>query len=81
MKALQTKKYGNQRFPYSWAIQGLRFVSKRPIDFVFAVGVAGANNKTKEITEGESPTDKKIRKPTVSVFVGHPGLEPGTSRL
>ena len=34
-----------------------------------------------QITEGESPADKKIRKPTVSVFVGHPGLEPGTSRL
>ena len=58
MKALQ-KKIRKPRFPYSWAIQGLRFVSKRPIDFVFAVGAAGANNKTKEITEGASPKYEK----------------------
>ena len=37
----------------------MRFVSKRPIDFVFAVGKAGANDTTKEITAGESPTYTK----------------------
>ena len=47
----------------------------------FAVGAAGANIRATEITAGETPPIQKNTETKVSVFVGHPGLEPGTSRL
>ena len=42
---------------------------------------AGANNKTREITVGESSANKKKRIAMRFSQVGHLGLEPRTSRL
>ena len=57
-------------------------VSLGPIDFVVCCRRKPVQtNETKSITVGESPTNKKKRKPNGFLFVGHLGLEPRTSRL
>ena len=69
-----------------WTSLGLKFVVQiaQLIDRAFAVSVAGANVKAREITTGESSgysIKKKENREAILFFVDQPGLEPGTSRL
>ena len=51
------KKRTAKRFSFLWTSLGLKFVVQiaQLIDRAFAVSVAGANVKAREITTGESP--------------------------
>ena len=68
-----------------WTSLGLKFVVQiaQLIDRAFAVSVAGANVKAREITSGESSgySIKKENRKAILFFVDQPGLAPGTSRL
>jgi hypothetical protein len=62
-----------------WTSLGLKFVVQiaQLIDRAFAVSVAGANVKAREITTGESSgySIKKENREAILFFVDQPGLE------